>query len=386
MYPTQQQEKLLLKQAAARRWVWNWALAKRKFCYAENGCGIPRSQLSVELTVLKKQSETIWLREVHAAALQQVLIDLDLAYKSFFKRISGFPKFKSRKYSLPTFRIPQNVKVVDNKVCIPKVGLVKIRQSRQIEGKTKSATFKQDSFGNWYVTLIVAFASASNIILLPNIENVVGIDVGLKDFYVLSNGERKAAPKFYRKSQKKLCKAQRILSRRKLDSRRRDKARLRVARIHNRVANQRKDFLHKHSTDLIKRFEFFCIEDLNIKGLARTKLAKSFYDASHGEFRRQLTYKALWNSKHVVTVDRFFPSTKLCSVCGFINDRLTLADRTWACERCETIHDRDYNAACNIKAEGLRLLAVGYTDNSNARGANVRPHVSGAVGAETRIS
>src|ERR1019366_2806959 len=201
----------------------------------------------------------------------------------------------------------------------------------EIDGKTKSATFKQDACLNWYVTVVVAFTMPDIPLPKPKIKKTVGLDVGLTNFFVLSNGEKTAAPKFYRKAQKKLRRAQQIFSRRKQGSNRQAKARNRVARVHQKTANQRKDFLHKKSTDLINRFDAICIEDLCIKGLAKTKLAKSFLDAAHGEFRRQLTYKTLWNRKHLLVVDRFFPSTKMCSDCGEINNNLTLADRWWVC-------------------------------------------------------
>lgn len=385
MYPNVQQERSLHRFAGARRWVWNWALARRKAYYTEYGRGITRSQLSAELTALKKRPETEWLKELNAQSLQQPLRDLDRAYNSFFKRSSRLPKFKSKKHSLRTFCIPQNARIVDSSIRIPKIGYVRIRNIRPIKGKSKSATFKQDSLGHWYVTLVVDFTISDTPLRFPNLKDVIGVDVGLKDFYVLSNGEYVEAPKFYKKAQKKLRQAQRRLSRRQLGSKRRAKAKRQVARIHNKVANQRKDFLHKQSIDLIRRFEGICIENLNISGLVRTKLAKSFLDASHGEFRRQLKYKAIWYRKHLVAVDRFFPSTKLCSVCGFINNNLTLADRIWTCLNCGTVHYRDLNAAYNLKVEGLRLLAVGYTDNLNAHGADVRPHVSEAIGAEVRI-
>jgi putative transposase len=352
--------------------------------FAEHGKGISAAQLSRELTALKDQPETAWLREVHAQALQQVLRDLDRAFVNFFERRAGFPRFKSRKRSIPSFRIPQHVKVADGKVYVPKIGLVRIRQSQAVEGESKSATFKRDACGNWYVTLVVAFTMPDVALPPPDPEKVVGMDAGLKDFIVLSNEERVPAPQFYRKAQKKLRRANKAFSRRKRGSKRRDKARRRIARIQQQTANKRQDFLHKLSTDIVKRFDGVCIEDLNVKGLARTKLAKSFTDAAHGEFRRMLEYKSLWHRKHLVVVGRSFPSTKTCSACGAVNDNLTLKDRQWICPACGAILDRDLNASCNIRTEGLRILAVGHTDN-NARGVFIRPCASGAVDDEPRI-
>lgn len=371
--------------AGACRWVWNWALARRKAYYAEHGKTIPAAQLSAELTALKNQPETAWLKEMNAQSLQQVLRDLDRAFCNFFERRAGFPRFKALKRTDPSFRIPQCVKVVDGKVYIPKIGWVRIRQSQAVEGETKSVTFKRDALGHWYVTVVAVFTMPDVALPPPDPEKVVGLDAGLKDFSVLSNGERVEAPKFYRKAQRKLRRAQRAFCRRQKGSNRRAKARKRVARIHQNTADKRKDFLHKLSSDIVKRFDGVCIEDLNIKGLARTKLAKSFNDAAHAEFRRQLEYKSIWYRKHLVVIGRFFPSTKMCGNCGAINDHLTLADRQWTCPVCVVEHDRDLHSACNIRVEGLGILAVGHTERLNARGVSVRPCEIRAPGDETRI-
>jgi putative transposase len=377
MGPNEDQRHALLCNAGARRWVWNWALARRKEYYAEHGRGIPPSQLSGELTALKKQPDTAWLRQAHAQALQQALADLDKAFVAFFERRASFPRFKSKKRCRPSFRIPQRVRVANGKVFVPKIGHVTIRQSQEVEGETKGATFKQDALGNWYVCLVVAFTMPDVALPPPDPEKVVGLDAGLKDFLAFSTGEKVPAPKFYRKAEKALRRAQRAVARRKAGGRRRGKAKRRVARIQQRTADRRRDFLHKLSTDIVKRFDGVCIEDLNVRGLARAKLAKSFADASHGEFRRMLQYKCVWHRKHLVAVGRFFPSSKRCNSCGAVNDNLTLADRRWTCPACGAEHDRDHNAACNVKEEGLRLLAAGLADSRNARGDGVRPPARG---------
>jgi len=209
----------------------------------------------------------------------------------------------------------------------------------------------------------------------------VGVDLGLKDFAVLSTGERIQSPKFFRKQQRKLRKAQRAFSRTKKGSKRRAKAKIRQARVHAQTARRRSDFLHKITTNLVRKYDAVSIEDLSVKGLARTKLAKSIHDASLGEFRRQLEYKALWHRKHVPIIDRFFPSSKTCHVCGAINGALTLLDRDWTCPGCGSVLDRDLNASLNIRAEGLKLItvAVGHPETLNARGADVRPSVEGCL-------
>ena len=360
-----------MRVAGARRFVWNWALGRRKAYHAEHGKTIPATQLSAEVTALKSQPETAWLKGADSQALQQALKDLDRAFRNFFEKRSRFPRFKSRKRDTPRFRIPQRVKVVDGKVYVPKVGRVKIRQSMPVDLPTKGATFRRDTVGHWFITLTAEFEMPDAALPEADPNRVIGIDLGLKDFIVTGGGERTAAPKFYRNGQRKLRKAQRTLSRRKPGSNRKAKARLAVAKVHQRITDQRGDFLHKLSTGLVNNHDGLCIEDLSVKGLARTKLAKSFTDASMGEFRRQVEYKSLWNRKHLAVIDRFFPSSKMCNVCGAINPGLTLSDREWDCV-CGAHLDRDLNAAINIRDEGLKMLAGGHPDGQNARGRLVR--------------
>ena len=369
MRPTKAQEAALYRMAGARRFVYNWALDRRKRYYAQYGKGISQKQLSSELTNLKGKPDTLWLREADSQMLQQALRDVEGAFEAFFEKRSRFPRFRSKKAGHYTFRIPQRVKVEEGEVYVPKVGWVRIRHSREVEGKTKSATFKRDATGHWYVALTTEFEMPD--VEPPASERPVGVDLGLKDLFVLSDGERVPAPRFARKADRKLKKAQKNLSRKKPGSRRREKAKHRVARVHRKVSNQRSDFLHKLTTDLARKYDCICVEDLSTKGLAKTKLSRSVLDAAFGEFVRQVEYKARWNFKRSVKVGRFFPSTKLCSECGALNPNLRLSDRTWLCG-CGTQHDRDLNASRNILAEGMRELAAGQTDNPNARGEPVR--------------
>lgn len=388
MRPTKAQEAVMLRTAGACRFVWNWALGRRKDHYEVTGKHLSFAALSAELTQLRKREGIEWLAAQSLDTLRQPIRDQDRAFTEFFQKRARYPKFKSRKRTMPAFRAINShdtVRIENSRLRIPKLGFVKIRQSQTIDGKIKSASVKRDTTGKWHVALLVEFEMPDVELPAPDPKKIAGIDLGLTDFAVLSTGERIEPPRFFRKAQKKLRQAQRTLSRRKADSRRREKAKMRVAKIHLKAANQRSDFLHKLSADVIRRFDAVCLEDLNLKGLARTKLAKSFQDAAHGEFRRQVTYKAEWNRKHVIVIDRFEPSSKRCHVCREINDRLTLKDRKWTCPGCGTVHDRDLNAARNIEAEGLRLLAVGNTDNANARGARVRPPLE-AVGDEAGIA
>ncbi len=327
--------------------------------------------------------ETAWLKEADSQALQQTLKDLHRAFTNFFERRARYPRFKSRKRDPLRFRIPQRVKVSEGKVYVPKVGRIRIRQSQPVEEKTKSATFRRTADGKWYVTLTVEFDMPDIPLPAPAPAKVIGIDLGLETFAAITGQDDVAPPKFFRKGQRELRKAQRVLSRRKPGSNRRAKAKLRVARVHQRINNQRGDFLHKLTTQLVNDNEGICIEDLSLKGLVRTKLAKSFTDASMGEFRGQLTYKSEWNRKHLVVIDRFFPSTRLCRGCRAVNHDLTLADRDWVCA-CGMVHDRDGSAAIKIRDEGLRILAEGHSDKRNARGVGVRPPME-AVGVEPII-
>ena len=379
MRPTAEQEQALNRMAGARRWVWNWALGRRREHYKTFGKTLTLAALSSELTALKTRAETGWLKEADSQALQQVLMDVCQAFVNFFDKRARFPKFKSRKRVRARFRIPQRVKVTDGALIVPKIGTIPIYQSQPVDLPTKSATFKRDAKGHWFITLVADFEMPDVALPAPDPAKVVGIDLGLIDYATFSDGtEPIPAPRFYRKRQRKLKRAQRTLSRRRKGSKRQAKARRAVAKVQQRTANQRKDFLHQLTTGLVRDHDGLCIEDLSVKGLARTKLAKSMHDASMGEFRRQVTYKGQWDRKHIVPIDRFFPSSKLCNQCGAINDNLTLSDREWDCG-CGAHHKRDFLAACNIRDEGLRKLATGYADSLNAQGDTVRPGTSGLV-------
>jgi putative transposase len=371
--PTAAQEQRFRQFAGARRFIWNWALQQRRAHYRQTGTTLPAKELSARLTALKAQPETAWLREMDSQLLQQVLADLERAFVNFFERRARYPRFKSRKRDQARFRIPQRVRVVGDRVQVPKIGYVRLRLSRPVEGQTKSATFKQDACGHWYVSLVAQTQMPLRLVPPPEAAQSVGLDLGLKDAVVPSTGPRIPAPRFYRRAERKLRRAQRTYNRRQEGSRNRARARTHLARVHQRVANQRTDFTHKLSTTLIKTHQAVCIEDLNVRGLARTKLAKSVADAAMGMVRRQLEYKGRWYGVHVVVIDRFYPSTQLCHVCRYKNEALSLANRTWQCPMCGTIHDRDINAARNIRDEGLRLLAVGHTESRNACGGAVRP-------------
>jgi len=371
--PTSQQGDGFRRYAGARRFIWNWALQQKRDHYQATGKGLSEKELSARLTALKGEPETAWLKEMDSQLLQQVLADLKKAFVNFFEKRARLPRFKSRKRDMARFRIPQRVMLADGYLTVPKIGRVKTRQSQVVEGVTKSATFKRDACGHWFVSLVAEMEMPAVPLPLPSDDRAIGVDMGLKDAVVTSAGERVAAPRFYRAAQRRLKRAQRAFSRKKKGSNNRQKARAKVARVHQKIAAKRTDFCHKVTTTLVKEHDAVCIEDLSVKGLVRTKLAKSMLDASMGTIRRQLAYKGQWHRRYVVAVGRFYPSSKLCFECGYKNDALTLADRVWTCAGCGSVLDRDLNAARNIKREGLRLLAAGHADNSNACGQLVRP-------------
>ena len=344
------------------RYVFNHFLAQRQEQYKETGKAPTRFQQDKSLTMLKQ--EYPWLKEVDSTSLQATLQDLDTAFQNFFRRVMqgekpGYPRFKSkhdRRQSYKSKCVGTNIKVLDKAIQLPKLGHVKCRISKEVKGRILSATVSRNPSGKYFVALC---CTDVEIEPLPSTGVAIGLDMGIKSFVVTSDGIEYANHKHLSKSEKKLARLQRQLSRKTKGSKRREKARLQVARLHEHIANQRNDMLHKLSTDLVRQNDVICIEDLAPKNMVKNhRLSKSISDASWGEFRRQLTYKAAWYGKKMVMVDRFYPSSQLCSVCGAQwQGTKDLAVREWICSACGVVHDRDINAAKNILNEGLRLLA-----------------------------
>jgi putative transposase len=377
MEPTATQATYLVQQAGARRWAWNWALGRRRAYYAETKQGLSVTALCKELTGLKRQPETVWLQGIDSQLLQQAIRDLDVAFARFFAKDARYPRFKSRKRDRLRFRIPQRVKLAAGRVYVPKIGWIRIRQSQPVPETIRSATFAQDPTGHWFVTLVVERETMEGLVPVPDPKGVVGIDLGLTAAAVLSDGIIIPAPRCFRAAERTLARAQRRFSRRLKSSARRRAAKAAVARVHQQIARRRQDFLHKLTTLLVTSYDALCIEDLSVKGLARTKLAKSVLDAAMGEFRRQLSYKTSRQRVLLLVAHRFFPSSKRCHCCHAIHAGLTLKDRRWTCPQCGTPHDRDRNAAINLWQEGLRLLAGGHPDSQNAQGDPVSPGTAG---------
>jgi putative transposase len=380
LLPKEEQIVLLNKHFGSIRFTYNYFLNERKMEYETNKQTLNYYDNSRALTELKKQEEYSWLNEINSQSLQHSLKHLDDAYNGFFKKRTKFPKFKS-KHTKNTFKVPQFVKLENGKLRIPKFKEpIDIVLHRTFKGKIKSCTISKTPTNEYFVSILVGTEHKK----LPKTGKTIGIDLGIKDFVITSEGYKYKNNRYTKTYANLLKKTQQHLSRKKKGSKLYEKQRLKVAKLHKKITNSRLDNLHKVSTDLIRKYDVIVLEDLNIKGMIKNhKLSKHISDVSWSKFIELLTYKAEWNDKKIVKIDRFFPSSKTCNCCGYINQNLNLNIREWTCPSCKTKLDRDLNASKNILNEGYKIISSGTDDYRS--GGEIRPTLVGTTDETSKV-
>jgi putative transposase len=355
IYPNKEQQNLINQTFGCCRFIYNKGLDMRDKAY-KNGEKANYTKTSAMLTKLKRTDDFAFLKDVDAIALQQSLRDLDRAYQNFFKKRAKFPQFKSKhnnRQSYRTLNQGNNIRIVGNYLKLPKLGYVKIKQSMEV-GHINNVTVEKTPTGKYFAILNVDFEPEFR----QNNGNSIGIDVGLKEFYTDSNGNKVNNPKYLEKLERRLKREQRKLSRKQKGSNNRNKQRIKVAKVHEKITNQRNDFLQKESTRLVRENQTICIEDLNIKGMLHNhRLTKSISSVSWSKFFTMLEYKATWYGNTIIRVPTFYPSSQICSECGYKNPLVkNLSIRKWECPQCHAKHDRDTNSSINILNKGLSIV------------------------------
>ncbi|MDQ2885138.1 MAG: transposase [Chloroflexota bacterium] len=358
-YPTNEQEQVLARTFGCVRFIYNWALRKKTDAYYQQGERLYYAHLSSALTEMKRREEVVWLNDVASVPLQQTLRHLDRAFLNFFEGRAQYPTFKTKRgYQSATY-VGTAFRWDGTSLTLAKMDApLDIRWSRPLPDACKptTVTISKDDAGRYFVSLLVE----EDIAPLPVTPKMVGLDLGLKSMVITSDGHTYGNPRFFAKAEKRLKQAQRRHARKRKGSRNRDKARRKVARIHARIAERRRDYQHKLSTKIIRENQVVCVESLTVKNMVQNHcLAKSISDVVWGEFVRQLEYKAVWYGRTLVKIDKWYPSSKRCFDCGYVLETLSLDVRVWTCPECKVVHDRDINAANNILAAGLAVSACG---------------------------
>lgn len=353
--PNKQQIDLLNKFFGCARFIYNWGLDIKTSAYKDNGQKVTYLDLAKRLTSLKKEEEYLWLNECSNEALQQSLRSLDNAFTQFFRKKAKYPKFKSKKNHHDSVKFINSVHFDFEKwnVKLPKLGKIKLCKNRTFDQsicKQGTCTVTRDRCGEYWCVILVDDMQPKTVKTKPSRETAVGIDLGIKDYAILSDETKYSNPKHLEKMQKKLAHLQKEFARKQKNSKNREKTRLKVAKCYKSIANQRADFLHKLSSYLINHYDTICLENLNVEEMTKNHhIARAIQGAAWSEFVRQLEYKSDWYGKNILFIGRFEPSSKMCHCCGYINRELALKDREWVCPQCGEHHDRDINAAINIK-------------------------------------